>query len=371
MRIVHTDTDDLGNPLRGGQPVRTFEINSRLSPRHDITVFTATYPGCVRRETKAGVTYRRVGTGTERLGLSYHLSFLASLPVAIRNTPHDLVVEEFTPPVGFCLSPWWSGKPVVSIVQWFFFGDWERKYHLPFSRIMKALPKVSRYRNFIVQTDRMGNYFRELIPQASIWKIPCGIGDAAFSNTPNDGDYALFLGRLDIHHKGLDLLLDAWTKLRESGLRIPLKIVGAGQGEAWLRERIEAAGLQEFVELPGRLENGDKLEMLRGCRFLVMPSRQETFGITALEAMAAARPVIAFDIDHLNELVCGEAGILVRSGDVEALSREVAALWQDRDRAAHLGARAYQHARRFRWDEIAGLQEQVYSDVVNRQRRHS
>src|SRR5271166_3306917 len=111
MRIVHADTDDLANPLRGGQPIRTYENNSRLSDYHDITVFTATYEGCERHLRRGNIDYRRLGLTIPGLGLSPHLSYLASLGIAVRNTPHDLVVEEFMPPIGFGLLPWWTRKP--------------------------------------------------------------------------------------------------------------------------------------------------------------------------------------------------------------------------------------------------------------------
>ena len=185
-----------------------------------------------------GIHYRRLGLRIPGSGLSPHLSFLGCLPYAVKTTPHDLVVEEFTPPTGFCMLPWWTRKPVVSMVQWFFFRDWERRYKLPFERMMRGLGKRADYRHFIVQTDRMGDYFRELMPDVHIWKVPCGIGAEAFHVAQDDGAYALYLGRLDLGHKGLDYLIDAWRRLAAAGTRIPLKIAGAGPAEDWLRGQI-------------------------------------------------------------------------------------------------------------------------------------
>lgn len=369
MRILHTDTDDLENPLRGGQPVRTFEINSRLAARHEITVLTATYKGCQRRQQRAGVRYRRLGLTVPGLGLSPHLSFLASLPLALRRLPHDLVVEEFTPPVGFCLAPWWSARPVVSIVQWHFFEDWERRYKLPFSKIMRALARRVDYRHFIVQTEAMAAQFRALMPRAQVHTVPCGIDDAAFRNADSEGDYALFLGRLDRQHKGLDYLIEAWRELAAGGLRIPLRIAGAGPAEAWLREQIRQHGLDDCISLIGRIEGAAKHELLSRCRLLAMPSRQETFGLTALEAMAASRPVVAFDIPHLNEVLDPRWAGLVPAGDSRAFARAVADCWQAPAHGLEMGRNGQRAAANYRWDLLARQQEGIYLDALSQWRQ--
>ena len=364
MRILHTDTDDLGNPLRGGQPVRTYQINSRLAQDNQITVFTATYKDCQREQMRDGIRYRRLGLRIPGSGLSPHLSFLGCLPYAVKTTPHDLVIEEFTPPTGFCMLPWWTRKPVVSMVQWFFFRDWERRYKLPFERIMRRLGRRGDYRHFIVQTERMGDYFRELMPDVRIWTVPCGIGDEAFHAAADDGAYALFLGRLDLGHKGLDYLIEAWRRLAEAGTRIPLKIAGAGPAEDWLRQQIAAHRLNDCIELAGRIEGPDKEALLRNARFLVMPSRQETFGLSALEAMAASRPVLAFDIPHLNEVVRPAWGALTGLGNVEEFAVMAAELWNKPEHARALGAAGHTAARTYRWDTLAQQQMDIYREVV-------
>lgn len=367
MLIVHADTDDIENPLHGGQPVRTYEVNSRLSPRHEITVLTATYPGCAKRIVRSGVKYRRLGFGVPGLGLSPHLSYLAALGHTIKRMPHDLIVEEFMPPFGFCLLPLWTNKPIVSIVQWFFFRDWERRYKLPFERAMRAIPRYLNYRHFIVQTATMGDYFKELIPTARIWKIPCGIEDEFFSSPASSavGDYALFLGRLDVHHKGLDYLIDTWARLRSSGQLIPLRIAGSGPGSEYLQRRIAELDLAGVIQLHGQVEGPAKQAMLRQCRFIVMPSRQETFGLVALEAMAVGKPVVAFDIVHLNELLDPRWASLVPLGAVEQFAAEVSAIWQNPERCRALGTRAYQEAQQYRWNKLASIQESLYSDLVS------
>ena len=363
LKIIHADTDDLGNPLHGGQPVRTYEVNSRLAERHDITVLTSTYQGAQSRLNRGAVHYRRLGLRVPGLGLSPHLSFLSRLGPAIRSMPHDLIVEEFTPPLGFCLLPWWTSRPVVSIVQWFMFDDWERRYHLPFQRMMRVIPRRARYRRFIVQSARMADYFRELIPQARVSVIPCGVNEEMFQQQPF-GDYALYLGRLEHQQKGTDLLLDVWERLCSGGERIPLRIAGSGPFLEAARERVHRAGLDDVIHFVGYVSSSLKRQLLRDCRFMVMPSRSETFGLSALEAMASSKPVIAFDIDHLGELLDSRWALKAPPFSVEAFADAVAGLWREPDRCLALGERACVQAQNYRWDAIARRQEAVYEQVM-------
>lgn len=366
MRIIHTDTDDIENPLRGGQPVRTYEINSRLSKNHQIKVFTASYKGAKRHIFRNKIEYQRLGITIPGWGLSSHLSFLNRLPAAIKRTPHDIVVEEFTPPFGFCNLQKYTKQPVVSLVQWHFFKDWERRYKLPFEAMMKKRAVLFPARHIIVQTNKMGEYFKALLPHAEVYKIPCGIGQEVLQKVEIVGDYALFLGRLDVQHKGLDDLLLAWKLLREKNLHIPLWIVGAGQDELNLKQTVKDLGLTDTVVFKGRLEGQQKNEVLKNCRFLVMPSRQETFGLTALEAMASSKPVIAYDIDHLNELLLPDWATLVQLGDVRGFAEQVALLWQDEVMCLKKGLCAYQAAQSYLWDRLAEAQEAVYLTIIKR-----
>jgi phosphatidylinositol alpha-mannosyltransferase len=364
LRILHADTDDLENPLRGGQPVRTFAVNSRIAPRHDITVFTSVYKGCRRRLERSGVFYRRLGFRLPPFGLSPHLSFLAALGPVIARTPHDLVVEEFTPPIGFCGLPWWTKAPVVLNVQWYFFEQWEKRYHLPFGRWMKRVARTGRYRYVIVQSNAMGRELQSLLPGATIRRIASGIDDSAFIGSQSAGEYALFLGRLDIEHKGLDLLINAWQKICGPA-KIPLVIAGEGPARVELEARISRENLGGLIRLIGRVEGTAKQDVLKHCRLFVMPSRYETFGIAALEAMAAGKPVVCFDIDHLNELAAPPWAENIAKFDSEALGHAVARLWLNPDRCQAMGEQARRRANDYRWDEIARQQEDFYLEIAS------
>ena len=156
--------------------------------------------------------------------------------------------------------------------------------------------------------------------------IPNGIDlpdraiDPTGPDSPSETDVAdgpvLFLGRIDVRQKGLDLLLAAVRA--DPTIRLDVAGSGTAAEEARLRELV--GGLEDRVRLLGRVEGEAKEELLRGASVMVVPSRYETFCLTALEAMAHGRPVITFDLDRLGWIGAG-AGITVPAFDVDALAR--------------------------------------------------
>lgn len=365
MIIHHIDTDDLDNPLAGGAPVRTFEINRRLADKHKITVLTAMYPGAHRVETKADIVYKRLGVHIPPFGLSPHLSYLFRIRSYLKKHDHDLVIEEFMPPFGFCGLPWVTEKPVISLVQWYFFEFWEKRYHLPFKRWMKQIAAKGRYNSFIVQTNCMGEKINRLLPDATICKIPCGIGGEAFppSSEICYGDFVLFLGRLDVWQKGLDTLLDAWENCC-AGEKIKLVIAGGGPDRENLEKQVKEAGMSHLISFCGVVHGTAKMDLLKRCRFMVMPSREETFGLVALEAMAAGKTVVAFDIDHLNELLQPAWAELIKHRNPGQFGDAVCRLWKNIKQCKNLGSKGRIQAKTYSWDSLATKQESFYYQIT-------
>jgi glycosyltransferase involved in cell wall biosynthesis len=133
-----------------------------------------------------------------------------------------------------------------------------------------------------------------------------------------EGRYALFVGRL-APEKGLRVLLDAWSQLQG---RLPLKIVGTGPEEEYVRARAaEIVG----VEALGRLDKADLNRVTASAAFLVFPSTwYEPFGLTVIEALATGLPVVASAHGSGAELVeDGVTGALFRPGDAGDLAAKV------------------------------------------------
>jgi glycosyltransferase involved in cell wall biosynthesis len=123
-------------------------------------------------------------------------------------------------------------------------------------------------------------------------------------------DYFLVVTEL-VRHKRVELALEA---ARRAGRRI--KVVGGGPELTRLREAY--GGSAEFL---GRVDDDELKALYSGTLAFVLPGVEE-FGIAAVEAQAAGRPVIAAAAGGVLETVIpGETGVLVPPGDVDALAR--------------------------------------------------
>ncbi|MGN6524998.1 MAG: glycosyltransferase family 4 protein [Burkholderiaceae bacterium] len=368
MRILHLDPDDIDNPLAGGGPVRTFEICRRLARRHEVTVLTPTFPGSTPELVREGVRYVRLGRRVREHGSSHHITFALALPGAVRRFGHDLLVEDFMPPASATWTPLFRrrDRPLIASVQWFFARRYTEWLKLPFHWGEEY--GVRLYDHFVVLTEAMRERIVARAPGADCRVIPNGVDEALFEVPPVDaarGRGVLFLGRTEMHAKGLDLLLQALARLPEA-TRPPLAIAGTVQDGAALEALVDRLGLRPWVAITGTYDATRRLELLRDCRVLAMPSRDETFGMTIAEANAAARMAVVWDRVPMSE-VAAPGCPRVAPYDVDAYAAALAAtlaLPDDALRARGDEARAW--ARRYDWDAVAAAQEDFYLDVVER-----
>ncbi len=356
MKILHLDFDDLDNPLAGGQARRTFEINRRLSRRHQVTVVTSRYPGA-RDQIKDGVQYVRIGRETFPWNIP---AWFASLPRVVRALDMDLVVEDFTVPISTAFTPVLTRKPVVAMAN-LHARALSRKYWLPFFLVERVGCRFYRY--FVASTRALRDQILSYNREARVQVIPCGVDRELLEMDVGEENYILFLGRIDVYTKGIDLLLRAFERIA-GHTDTRLVIAGHGREIARVEALIQVMGLTQKVHRVGRITEGEKFRLLSQCKFVCMPSRYETFGIVAAEALACRKPVVAFDIPALREVAVDACARRVPAFDVEAFAEAMAELLQDEALRCEMGLRGRDWARQYDWNRIACLQERFYSQAL-------
>jgi glycosyltransferase involved in cell wall biosynthesis len=161
---------------------------------------------------------------------------------------------------------------------------------------------------------------------------------------------AVWVGRVDIHPKGIDVLLDAWERVRtEPGTSFAtLLLLGTGSGAGWLHEQLAARGLDDVRWRDEYVLDRDVVgTYLSAGDVFVLPSRQEGFPVAPVEAMAAGLPVVACDAPGVRAVVgegAGAGGVVVPRDDAEALARELTSFLADRGRAGAVGDAARRRA---------------------------
>jgi len=365
VRILHIDPDDIERPDSGGGPIRTFEIYSRLSSRHEVCVLTPTFDGAKEEIVRNGILYRRLGKKIGDHGTTPHLTFYALLPfyLARYQKNFDLIVEDFSPPFGPTYLPLFYRRPFIASVQWASAKELGEQLRLPLVFFERALIKF--YRNFIVLTEGMRNRLGERIRDARILYNPNGISPENFQSYKAiiEGEYILFLGRIDIIQKGLDILLDAFSKICGKS-DISLVIAGGDMQFEEFRKLVMEKRLEKRVKLVGKVSGKTKFSLLANCLFLVLPSRAETFGMVATEAFAAGKTAIAFDIENLREIARPEHAVLVKPFDAGLFAQGMLYLLNNPEIRQELGRKALRFAQKFNWDEIAEAQEKFYEKII-------
>ena len=166
-----------------------------------------------------------------------------------------------------------------------------------------------------------------------------------------------YLGRL-AHIKGPDQLVSAFAMLAAQRPELRLVLAGAGEEEAALRRQVAGCALTDRVHFAGLIPRDAVFSALRGFDLAVVPSREEGFGLSAAEAMAAGVATVATHVGALPEVLAeGRSGMLVDPESPAALARGIVTLLDDPALRARLAAAgAADMARRYGRD---GLQKSL------------
>jgi len=157
-----------------------------------------------------------------------------------------------------------------------------------------------------------------IIPEAKIVIIPNGINDEYLDfvssiNSTNNGTSLesfifLFLGRLDVHHKGLDLLLESISKIASDFRRNNAKLLLTGpfnsqRDRTMILNFISRFQLNDIVIITGPKYGKDKINTLSSCDVFVHTSRYEGMPMAILEAMSFAKPCIITPNTNIAEYI--------------------------------------------------------------------
>lgn len=144
-----------------------------------------------------------------------------------------------------------------------------------------------------------------------------------------------FVGRLN-WAKDLQMMLEAFARLRERRDDVALVLVGEGNERAALEASIDRSGIGDRVFLLG--DRGDVPELLPAFTMFAMSSISEGYSIALLEACACALPIVVTDVGGNAEIVSdGVNGLVVPPRDTDAFACAIEALLDDPDRATEMG----------------------------------
>lgn len=189
------------------------------------------------------------------------------------------------------------------------------------------------------------------------------------SESPSNPDI-LFIGQV-YPRKGLDLLIRALSIVQKKVNDVRLHIIGRDptQEQRYRKEYEELStelGVSDSVEFLGFISTNEVIDYLASCSLLCVPSREEPFGLVAIEAMAASKPVVATNLGGLQEIVAnGETGALVESENIEQLSDAMIRILTDPDLQKSMGEKGRKRVEdKFSIDVQVERVNELYRSVI-------
>ncbi len=357
--IIFSSYDSLKNPFyAGGGALAIHSIAKRLTANFRITVLTASFNGS-KNYILDGVRYEHISLPF--LGPQVgQLFFQIILPFYVISKRFDCWIESFTPPFSTSFLQLYTKKPVIGLVHMLSAEDMYRKYKLPFPLIESIGLKT--YNNFIVLSENAKNQILDKNKDANILLTTNGV-DIPENLEPyskRDQSYLLFIGRIEVNQKGLDILLSAYKKVLKT-YSVKLKIAGTGSPNEveTLNDLIKVNGLEKNVELLGRVGGVEKSETISHSTVIIVSSRFETFSIAALEAISYGIPLVCFDIKGMS-WIPKEMVERAKSFSDISLAEKISKLLDNRVLRSNISKLQIDKSKKYAWDDIA----RKYEDYI-------
>jgi glycosyltransferase involved in cell wall biosynthesis len=181
----------------------------------------------------------------------------------------------------------------------------------------------------------------------------------------------IYLGRIDMYTKGLDLLVRALS-LGISNRRLPrdlrINCTGPDWGDQAKLERLASElGVRENISFLGRVGDRRRWSVIFGCDMMILTSRHDSYPTTVIEAMAAAKPVLLSEETGISPVVRAHQCGFVVSPSPAAICEGLVDALKRRNEWVEMGRRgrksAYEH---LTWDRVAQTASQHYEHVLSR-----
>ncbi|MBC8060572.1 MAG: glycosyltransferase [Clostridiaceae bacterium] len=168
---------------------------------------------------------------------------------------------------------------------------------------------------------------------------------------------------------GINILISAFAELSKelNDLDLKLLILGDGSQKHKLMKLCESLNISSHVTFTGFIDNNLVSTYINKMDIVCMPSLSEGFGVSAVEACACGRPIVASNVGGLTEIVNDNYnGYLIEPGDINALKNTLKKLITDKKRLLEFSKNARKIAvENYNWDKNASEMRSIYNNYVN------
>src|SRR5512147_683852 len=383
MRIAMFSSESLHSISTGGLGVHVTELAAGLQRRgHDIHVITRRMHEQKSYDCIDGVHYHRVDHGSPVNDVEYVDSLCKAIAHRFREVTsmigkfelahaHDWMTAEAMKYVmdGF-------GTPGVLTMHSTEYGRDGNVFYDGFAgRVRDAERAACHTATAVIAVshflaDELRRFYQ--VPNEKIHTVPNGVSYHAFdgfiASDEVKGRYGIAssaptifaLGRMTAQ-KGMDMLVEAAPMVLASYPEARFVILGEGpekQAVVHRAEEIDAAGVIVF---PTSLSRWQIVDLMRAWDIVVVPSRNEPFGIVVLEAWAAGKPVVATLAGGPREFVRNDVNGFLVDANPGGLAHGIGSLLANQDHRRSLGANGRRAVEeKFNWNNVAAYTDGVY-----------
>lgn len=356
MKILIYNWRDPRNPRAGGAEIYTYEISRRLVQRgHEVTWFTAAFPGCQPEEEMDGIRIIRAG-GRFRVYLEAKRFYRR-----IFKGKFDVVIDEInTRPF---LTPRYVKEPIVALIHQLAREFWFYETPFPVSvlgyywlenrwlKLYRDVPTITVSESTKRDLEALG--FKK------ISAVPNGFDIEPLTEVPEKEGRPtlLFVGRM-VRAKLPHHALEAFRYVKREIPDAQLWMVGSGPMLEKLKLLSRRWWLKD-VTFFGRVSEEKKLELMRRAHVLLVPGVREGWGRVVTEANAMGTPAVGYDIPGLRDSIQHtKTGLLCLPHPLD-MAKVAGTLLLDKKSRALMAQAALSLAYRFTWDKSVITFEQI------------
>jgi glycosyltransferase involved in cell wall biosynthesis len=388
MRVAVFSWESLHSITHGGLGVYATELAAGLERRgHEIHVFTRRGPGQGTYDRIDGVHYHRVDHGISN-------NFVQTMDWMCKALVHRF--SEVTQLIGKfelvhandwltanCIPYVWDGFKTPSILtmhsteygrdgnqNYDGFAQWIRDAEAAGCYSAKSIISVSGF-----LASELQRFYA--VPHSKIHVVPNGVSYHQFDGFIDPAavkqrfgiaplDATIFTaGRVSLQ-KGMDLLVEAVPMVLGYFPSTKFIISGSGAEMDGLVHRANELGVSHAIRFCGALPRQEYIDVVRAVDMVALPSRNEPFGIVALEGWAAGKPVVATTAGGPAEFVWHDVNGFLVDANPGGLAHGIGSLLADHDHCRALGRNGRVAVEnKYNWDVVAGYTEGVYQNALD------
>jgi glycosyltransferase involved in cell wall biosynthesis len=352
QRIEIVAWRDLDHPEAGGSEIHAARIAERWAAAGiDVTLVASRAPGADRVASRDGYTVRRPA------GRYSVFPAVGAGGLARRRNRPDGTVEVWNGMPFF--SPVWAGHPRTVFLHHVHDGMWDVVLPTPLAKLGKLIERrlaPSLYRGTPIVTlsesSRQGIVDLLRLDPSHVSVVQPGVDERFTPGGMRSEDPLLVaVGRL-VPYKRFNLLIEILVRVKKHQPDLQAVIAGEGSERAALEGLIARHGAQNWIRLPGRIDDESLIDLYRRAWALLSTSAYEGWGLTITEAAACGTPAIVTPIaGHIDAVQDGVSGLLAQPGP--AMEAAVDTIVSNQIVRHRLERGAVRRSRQLTWDGTA------------------